>query len=268
MNSLVATENKPYSLSPQSFDQAWTLAQMLANSEMVPKDYRGKSENCMIAMQWGDEIGLKPLQAIQNIAVINGRPSMWGDALLALVYGSPACELVNETDDGHTATCIVKRRGQPQQSRTFSMEDAKQAGLFEKTGPWTTNPKRMRQMRARAFALRDVFTDVLRGMAVAEEVIDIGEVDMGAAVVVEKQMPQAPKATAPAPSKPALDGEKFDSMRDKWAASPRSADELIQTLELKFVLTDTQKADIKALKMPQSSNDFTAAYEAAESATE
>jgi hypothetical protein len=265
---LVTADKKSFSLSPQSFDQAWTLAQMLANSEMVPKDYRGKSENCMIAMQWGDEIGLKPLQAIQNIAVINGRPAMWGDALLALVYGSQACELVNETDDGHTATCTVKRRGQPQQSRTFSMDDAKVAGLLGKVGPWSTNPKRMRQMRARSFALRDVFTDVLRGMAVAEEVIDIGEVDMGSAVVVEKQMPQATKTAAPAPSKPALDDDKFDLMRDKWVASPRNADELIQTLELKFVLTDTQKAEIKTLKMPKSSDDFTAAYEAAESATE
>jgi hypothetical protein len=81
-------------------------------------------------------------------------------------------------------------------------------------------------------------------------------------------MPQATKTAAPAPSKPALDDDKFDSMRDKWALSPRTADELIQTLELKFVLTDAQKADIKTLKMPQASNDFTAAYEAAESATQ
>ena len=116
----------------------------------MPKDYRGKPGNCLIAMQWGSELGLKPLQALQNIASINGRPALWGDAVIALVRASPLCEFVIETDDGQTATCRVKRRGEPEQSRTFGMDDARTAGLLGKQGPWTQYPKRMRQMRARA----------------------------------------------------------------------------------------------------------------------
>jgi hypothetical protein len=185
MNALTETRaNGMVSLAPQNFEQALTFANYLADSDMVPKDFKGKPGNCLIAMQWGAEVGLQPLQALQNIAVINGRPSLWGDSLIALVRASPAFEYILEEDDGKMATCRVKRRGEPEQARTFSMDDAKAAGLQGKQGPWTQYPKRMRQMRARAFALRDVFPDVLRGMPVAEEVMDTPK-DMGTAQVVD-----------------------------------------------------------------------------------
>lgn len=176
---------KQFDLSPQSFDQALTLSQYLADSDMVPKDFKGKPGNCLVAMQWGMELGLKPLQAMQNLAVINGRPSLWGDAVIALVRSSPACEYVIETQTDEVATCRVKRRGEPEQERTFSKLDAKLAGLLGKQGPWSQYPKRMMQMRARAFAMRDVFPDVLRGLPVAEEVMDMPK-DMGAAHEVPK----------------------------------------------------------------------------------
>jgi hypothetical protein len=198
MNAL--TENRPtgtVNLAPQTFEQALTFANYLADSDLVPKDFKGKPGNCLIAMQWGAEVGLQALQALQSIAVINGRPALWGDGLIAIVRSSPACEYILEEDDGKMATCRVKRRGEPEQARTFSMDDAKAAGLQGKQGPWSQYPKRMRQMRARAFALRDVFPDVLRGMPVAEEVMDTPK-DMGKAEVVEPAAGPALIATAEA----------------------------------------------------------------------
>ena len=174
------TTTKAFSLSPQTFDQALTFSKYLADSDLVPKDFKGRPGNCLVAIQWGAEIGLQPLQALQNLAVINGRPALWGDAVIALVRSSPACEYVLETQTDTLATCKVKRRGEPEQVRTFSMDDAKKAGLVGKQGPWSQYPKRMMQMRARAFALRDVFPDVLRGLPVAEEVMDAPK-DMGTA---------------------------------------------------------------------------------------
>ena len=163
--AVVQQDSGTFDLSPRNFEQALTFSDYMADSDMVPKDFKGRPGNCLIAIQWGAELGLKPLQAMQNLAIINGRPSLWGDAVIALVRASPLCEFVLESDDGDTATCRVKRRGEPEQSRTFSTADAKTAGLLGKAGPWTQYPKRMRQMRARAFALRDVFPDVLRGAA-------------------------------------------------------------------------------------------------------
>lgn len=166
-------EKSRFSLTPTTIDEAMRFADMLSKSALVPKDYQGNPANCVIAMQWGMEIGLQPLQAMQSIAVINGRPAIWGDAMIAIVRGSGLLESMNE-DIGETqCTCTVKRRGEPEVSRTYTMEDAKRAGLAGKQSPWTQHPKRMLQMRARAFALRDVFPDVLRGVFVAEEAQDM-----------------------------------------------------------------------------------------------
>ena len=127
MNELTTTQH--FDLSPRSLDEALKFADVLADSSIVPKDFMGKPGNVLVAIQWGMELGLKPMQAMQNIAVINGRPALWGDAVIALVRASALCEYVHETmsEGGKTAVCQVKRRGEAEQVRTFSMEDAKQA---------------------------------------------------------------------------------------------------------------------------------------------
>ncbi|SAL26138.1 recombinase RecT [Caballeronia telluris] len=170
MSDLIPAQS--FDLSPKSLEEALKFADYLADSSIVPKDFQQKPGNILVAIQWGMELGLKPMQAMQNIAVINGRPSLWGDAVLALVRASPLCEYVYESFENGTAMCRVKRRGEDEQFRTFSEADAKQAGLIGKQGPWAQYPQRMKQMRARAFALRDVFPDVLKGMPIAEEVSD------------------------------------------------------------------------------------------------
>jgi len=166
------------SLEPSTLSEAMTFAEMLARSTMVPRDFQGKPENVLVAIQWGREIGLGPLQALQNIAVIGGRPSVWGDAMLALVRGAAVCAYVRESIEGDgeniVATCRCGRRGEDGEVvSTFSVADAKKAGLWGKQGPWQQYPKRMLQMRARGFALRDAFPDVLRGVITAEEAADI-----------------------------------------------------------------------------------------------
>ena len=239
----LALQAKPFDLSPQTFDQALTFSNYLADSDLVPKDFKGKPGNCLIAMQWGSELGLKPLQAMQNLAIINGRPSLWGDAVLALVLASPACEYVTETIEGDTSVCTAKRKGAPEQVRTFSDADAKAAGLLGKAGPWTQYKARMRQMRARAFCLRDVFADVLRGLPVAEELMDTpAEKFMGDAVVVPAQ-----PATAELPTWP---DDKFAERLPIWKESiikGKTVDGVITFALTKGALTDDQLAQIKAL---------------------
>jgi len=167
------------SLVPTSLTEAREYAIEISKSDMIPKDYIGKPGNILVAMQWGMEIGLKPLQGLQSIAVINGRPTLWGDAALALVRASPVCEYVDESaSDATHGVCEVKRRGEEPHVQVFTVDDAKKAGLWGKAGPWTTYPARMLQLRARSWALRDKFTDVLRGMGIAEEARDIEPIDI------------------------------------------------------------------------------------------
>ena len=173
MTNIVGVKNT-FSLTPSSLKEAMEYAQIIANSTMVPKNYQGKPGDILVAVQMGAELGLKPIQALQNIAVINGRPSVYGDALLALVQAHPSFEDVKEAFDEktNTAFCTVKRKNQDEYTVSFSSEDSKKAGLWGKAGPWSQYPKRMLQMRARSFALRDKFADALSGLIMAEEAQD------------------------------------------------------------------------------------------------
>ena len=189
-------------LALATFDDAYRFAKMVAASDFAPKDFKGKPESCLLAIQHGSEVGLSPMQSLQSIACINGRPSVWGDAALALVMGSPVCEHVSEGIDGEgeqmAAICVAKRRGYEKATVVrFSVADAKKAGLWGKSGPWTQYPKRMLQLRARGFALRDAFPDVLKGLVTAEEAQDY---------------PQAEAAIQPA-KEPVVVRPKFDPPR-------------------------------------------------------
>lgn len=171
----LTTTNKGF--APATLTEAIQFSDMLANSSMVPKAYQGKPQDILVCVQWGYEMGLAPMQALQNIAVINGKPSVYGDTALALVQASPVCEDVQEyfEDEGTpnpVAVCVAKRKNRSPVTVRFSVEDARRAGLWGKQGPWQAYPKRMMQMRARGFALRDAFPDVLKGLITAEEAQD------------------------------------------------------------------------------------------------
>lgn len=177
MNEVSTTAHQQFDLSPRSLAEAMKFAEYMADSSIVPKDFQGKPGNVLVAIQWGMELGLKPMQAMQNIAVINGRPSIWGDAQLALVLASPLCEYVNEYEENGVAVCVAKRRGHDEHIERFGDADAQKAGLLGKSGPWTQYPKRMKKLRARAFALRDKFADVLKGMPMTEELQDYAPIE-------------------------------------------------------------------------------------------
>lgn len=165
---------KALAIVPQTFEECYRMARLLAASGMVPDAYQDKPEACCVAIMQGLELGLSPIAAVNSIAVINGRPSVWGDGALAVVRASGLLEHIKETDNGEIATCEVKRKDEPVPlTRTFSMIDAKRAGLTNKKGPWQDYPGRMRQMRARSWALRDGFADVLKGLHIVEEASDI-----------------------------------------------------------------------------------------------
>jgi hypothetical protein len=161
-------------LVPQSLDEAFRVAQAIAASGLAPKGL-DRPEQVMVAIMAGAELGLAPFQALQSFAIVNNRPTLWGDGLMAVAraQGIRANETMEGEGDGTVATCAVTRPDTGEViTRSFSVADAKKAGLWGKAGPWQSYPKRMLQMRARAWALRDGCADMLRGFQVREEVED------------------------------------------------------------------------------------------------
>jgi len=220
MNQLTTTNRQGF--APATMGEAMEFSKMLAESSMVPRAYQGKPQDIMVCVQWGYELGLAPMQALQNIAVINGKPSVYGDAMMALVQASPVCEGIDEhiENEGTTnpvAVCIAKRKGRNPVIARFSVEDAKRAGLWNKQGPWQAYPKRMLQMRARGFALRDAFPDVLKGLITAEEAADFPEEAKPREKDVTPAKPANPlDAIAPPPSLPEPELEP----ESEWVPEP------------------------------------------------
>lgn len=176
--TLPETKTKPveinldaHGVQLRSFDELGRFCKAIVNSGLAPKSFNSP-EAVMVAIQHGMELGLAPMQALQSIAVINGKPVIYGDAALALATAHPSFLDIEETTDGTTATCVIKRRDRSAVVRTFSEADAKKAGLWGKSGPWAQYPARMLQMRARGWALRDAFPDALKGLGIREEVQD------------------------------------------------------------------------------------------------
>jgi hypothetical protein len=252
MNAVTTTESTAlaqrgmgFDLSPQNFEQAMTFSKYLAESEMVPKQYRGRPGDCLIAMQWGHEIGLKPLQALQSIAPVNGKPNLYGDAGKAMLLAA-GCE-IDEDDTAiiratGTARCKITRPGRRPVERTFSIEDAKTAQLWGKAGPWTTSPYRQMAWRAFWFAARDAAADLLRGMGGKEEADDyVAERHMGN---VERVEPTPQQQAA------AYTDEQFTTLLPDWrlaiAAGKASATSVIAKIKTKGAINDEQTKAIEA----------------------
>lgn len=160
-------------LVPQNIEEAFRLAGAMSASGMAPRGM-DRPEQVMVAILAGAEIGFAPYQAMQSFAIVNNRATLWGDAIPALLWahGFKLEEWFDEPDAPSRAFCKVTRPDGTTIERRYTLDDAKKAGLIGKQGPWQTATSRMLQMRARAFAARDGASDVLKGLAVREEVED------------------------------------------------------------------------------------------------
>jgi hypothetical protein len=164
-------------LQVTSFAELERLATILAKSDIVPKDMIGKPANVLLALMFGNEIGLTPAQSLQNVMIVNGRPSLWGDAVMGLVENSNLQEWWKDEYkpdvDGGTWYFTTKRKGREPVTRSFSEKDAIAAKLDKKDGPWQQYKPRMKFHRARSWALRDTYPDVLKGIRYYEEERDV-----------------------------------------------------------------------------------------------
>ena len=183
-----------------SLQEAQPVAEMLAKSALVPKAYYGKPSDIIVACAMGAAVGLSPLQSLAGIAVVNGRATLYGDSMLAVCqqradWGGIAVEWQSENHCRVTVSRIMRNGTVTTGVGEFSDADAKRAGLWTKSGPWSQYPHRMLEIRARAFALRNVFADALAGFHCREEVEDCK--DVAATVIDDKPRGRKPRIVAP-----------------------------------------------------------------------
>lgn len=197
------------SIVPKTFDEAMRIASALAKSSMVPACYRNKPDDVFAAMELGSRLGMGAMQSLQNIAPINGKPSVFGDGFLGIIQSFPDYAGHDE-DNADTALaqgfgrCKMRRRMRDgsikEVEQRITVDMAKKAGWWGKAGPWTGTPGRMLQWRARSWSGRDLFADRLCGISSAEEAMDC-VVDATATVVGDMM----PRSTDDAPPPPVVD---------------------------------------------------------------
>jgi hypothetical protein len=207
-----ATKLRPRGvIYPETIEESMRLCDLLAQSELVPTEFRSKPANIFVALQMGADLGLSPMQALQSIAVFNGKPGLYGDVGLALAQKSGELEDFEEwfDEETNTAHCRARRIGGKDVERSFGMIDADRIQVYEK-GEWkklasrqmyVSYPRRMYQMRARWWCLRDTIPGVFKGIAGREELEEhTGEPrepkNMGPAIVVERDNPFMPREVA------------------------------------------------------------------------
>lgn len=186
---------------PQSYEDAYRIATGFVAAGMAPDSYivkrdksgeisgsgdvdqKGTVARVALGIMKGMEIGLAPVTAISTIMIVNNRTSVWGDGALALIQNSGKLEWIKDEETGDWAkgaaggfkiTVTAKRKDNPEEiTRSFGFDDAARAGLVGKRGPWSSGyGPRMCLMRARAWVLRDGFSDVLSGLGIVEELRD------------------------------------------------------------------------------------------------
>lgn len=172
-----------------TLQQQSALADRYLAAGMLPKNYTSVGQ-VITAWHFAAEFGLPLLVSLRQIAVINGMPSIWGDLPLAICRNKDYFEWIDEmyfdkdlkeiswanknlTAEIFGAICIVKRKGSPKPiERFFTINDAKKAGLFSKSGPWTNYTKDMLMYKARSRALKAAFPDAISGFSIAESDLD------------------------------------------------------------------------------------------------
>lgn len=270
---------------PQSIDEIWRIARMAVVGKMAPKSLiEGKDPDeatsaCAVAIMAGAELGLTPLMSLRSYAVVNGRPSLWGDGIKAVVRNSGLCEYIETGATLEAGWCEAKRRDTAEVKRVeFTIEQAKRAKLTDKAGPWKDHTDMMLERRATFRCLNDLFADVLGGIANGEEALDDGPLPDHPRDITPPSPPSPPsppiiEADAPVidESAEAATGETpdtaeffeqlegslvlatdFDSLEEAWAeADPEATfdgDDL--NLEIASKIKARHLARIEGLKAP------------------
>lgn len=191
-------DTKALAIIPKTITELMTLSELLAKSELLPKALRGKVPDVAMTILAGQEMGLTPMAALRNFHVIEGKPVMSADGMVALALGSGKAlyfRRVEETND--IVTYETLRVGDDKPKRcSWTKQMAKDAGLNTKDN-WRLYPRAMLAARAKAELARDVYPDVLAGCAATEEVADWQRPDP--ADVIEADFTEQPADTEPTP---------------------------------------------------------------------
>jgi hypothetical protein len=198
--SLNVVPSVPVFADKQIFEHSQRVAKMLTMSSLVPKEYQNNIPNIMIALEMANRIGASPLMVMQNLNIIQGRPSWSSQFIISALNSckrfSPLRFKMEGEGDEYGCTAWAKdHSGEILEGPKVTWKMAKDEGWSTKGGSkWKTMPELMFRYRAAAFFGRLYAPDVLMGMGTADEAEDIAASEMGSVEQKASNMNNALKA--------------------------------------------------------------------------
>lgn len=177
--------------SQKSFGLVWQQAQAYAASTMVPKEFRGNASNCMIAIELAHRTKSSVFSVMQNIGIINGRPSFSAKFKTGCINSSGKFSVLRyewkgkeqAPDWGCRAYATDLRTGEVLYGTWITKEMAEKEGWWSKknketgkeTSKWQSMPEQMFRYRAASFFVDAYAPEISLGMYTTDELEDMGE---------------------------------------------------------------------------------------------
>jgi len=161
----------------ESFRESYKLASVLAKSSLVPQQYQGKTEDCALAIDMAERMGVSPLMVMQSLYVVKGKPSWSGQACMSFIkakYGDaePVYTGQRGTDTRGCFVRVIKPDGEVIEGTEVTIAMAKSEGWMSNS-KWKNMPEQMLAYRAAAFFARVYCPEILMGVSVEGEVEDM-----------------------------------------------------------------------------------------------
>ena len=170
--------------------QMMEMSSFLAKSTIIPVSYQNRPENILICVDLASRMGLSPLAVMQNLYIIQGKPSFSGQAIASLIRSSGQFSNVEvnfvgeEGKDSWGCYVSAERNGKTLKGATVTMKMAHAEGWSKKSGSkWLTMPEIMLTYRAYTFFGRQFAPELMMGLHAVEELEDIGIVQEKSKVV-------------------------------------------------------------------------------------
>lgn len=160
----------------ESFRESYKLASVLAKSSLVPQQYQGKTEDCALAIDMAERMGVSPLMVMQSLYVVKGKPSWSGQACMSFIkakYGDaqPVYTGQRGTDTRGCFVRVIKPDGEVIEGTEVTIAMAKSEGWMSNS-KWKNMPEQMLAYRAAAFFARVYCPEILMGIQVEGEIED------------------------------------------------------------------------------------------------
>lgn len=165
------SESRALAIIPQTIDEIASLAERLSKSTLLPKSMQGKMPDVLVTIMAGQEMGLSPMASLRSFHVIEGKPVMSSDGMVAVILGSGKAVYFDRVEEGDGfVTYETLRVGSKTPRRcTWTRAMAKKADLLAKAN-WINYERAMLASRAKAELARDVYPDVLAGCYTDDEI--------------------------------------------------------------------------------------------------